>query len=783
MKSICFQPVLLRFVVWLLLAFMAGKPVCSGQSNWPDGVISGLQHVGAIHFYVTSSDLEILLCQKDATESRRGLTAILTGPDGVVYHRETLLTPETDPPGAVQSVTIRVKGLSEGVYTLLIISERSRHLDEHIIGFSTNASHYVINSGAAHVDSERKESIVFNGGDEPVSVFFKPVGPVFRIEATHLPEGIQPLELRDGDNQLVQTIAVHNGEAISTSLTNNKPGIWELRLPVKKGRILIEGLNHKFLADQKPLPFWATSRDHYFDLEKVHWLLDPRRFSRYADPGEQGSIVFTVFNNSKEPKMFNLEIEAEKFPGTVRVEPARLSLSAGSTADAKIYYKLAPDATRKAYSLKLFAVDKAGGLKTYALAELKPGQDNRQPVTLPIPLNIYEHSQSYFSYEPAFPRENQLYFDTENRPWTVTRGSLKVFAGNEWKSVPVAEGKDVSFPSSVIGSDHEGNVYTIVNIRGKPHLLRTNSSFESYLSALPEGGGYWVETWMGGQTTQHIPIVTRYLLNPEKKQVATWARVHDFQIFIPQFKDKTLTVGSPVLISDNCVGMSAHSGIPSAVASEGDLVYLVWGETSDPAGKDPGVPNYTSTYNRATGALSQPQFLAFSPPVNDVHNISSVLVDKKGVRHVIVGAHGRPFQHLTAATGSDQWTSPVTISNIDQTYVGAVLDETDRIHLFFRGWRRGMEFPGSMNAGLFYQSMSPGGTWSQPVLFASPGLNNYSIFYHRVTTDRRGRTYISFTYWPTWTVYRDSFRQGTGPFQNRVVLFSDNGVEWHLLDK
>src|SRR5690606_39065820 len=133
-------------------------------------------------------------------------------------------------------------------------------------------------------------------------------------------------------------------------------------------------------------------------------------------------------------------------------------------------------------------------------------------------------------------------------------------------------------------------------------------------------------------------------------QVARWARIHDFQIFIPQFQNNSLSVGNAILVSDNCVGMSAHSGIPSAVASEGDLVHLVWGETSDPQGDDPGVLNYTATYNRMTYNIYQPLFLSFSPPVNDLHNISSILVNSNGTRHVVVGAHGRPFQHLTAAS-------------------------------------------------------------------------------------------------------------------------------------
>lgn len=770
-------------LTWALLIGTASKHESLAQTSWPSGTISGLQHTGAIHFYVTSSNLEIELHQKDATKNRRGLTAILTGPDGVIHDKKVLLTPENEPVGTIQSATLKANNLREGVYSLLIISEHTRHLNEHTIAFSTNASLYMINSGAAHQDSERKEPIVFNGEDKPVSIFFKPNKGTFNVEVTHLPDGSAPLELRDGADQLIQKIQVDNGRAVSTDITNNFSGIWELKLPAQKGQIFIDGLNHNFPSDKRPLPVWTTSRQHYFDLEKVHWLIDPRRFARNVNSGEQGEIEFTVYNNSNGATTVNLQAIVDQVPGTAQVTPNQLQLPAGSTSTARVNYQLSQNASAGTYPFHLLASDATNNLQSFALGELKLDQANNQPIALPIPLNIYEHNQPYFAYEPSFPRENQIYYDVDNQPWVVTPDALNVFVDNEWKNVPVAPGQNVSFPSSVIGSDLQGNMYTIANVAGRPHLLRTDKNFENYLAPLPEGGTYMVETWMGGQTSHHIPIVTRYRRNPEKKQVARWARVHDLHIFIPQFTNNSLDAGDPILVSDNCVGMSAHSGIPSAVASEADLIHLVWGETSDPQGDDPGVPNYTSTYNRVTNTLSPPQFLAFSPPVNDVHNISSILIDSKGTRHIIVGAHGRPFQYLKTASGSNQWTAPVTISEIDQTYVGAVLDHNDQIHLFFRGWRRNDEFPGSLNAALFYQCMGQDGTWNQPVLFATPGLNNYSIFYHRVTTNRQGRTYVSFTYWSTWTAYRDSFRAGAGPRQNRLVLYSDNGQNWFVLNK
>lgn len=770
------------FITWAVITGLS-TVTSQAQNSWPEHTISGLQHTGAIHFYITEPNLVVHIHQKDATRSRRGLTAMLTGPDGVVHDKQLLLTPESQPLGTLQSATIQAENLREGVYTLFIISERSRHLDEHTIAFSTNASKFVINSGAAHVDSERKEAIVFKDANEAPSVYFKPVLPQFAIEITDLSSDETPVEVWDGHQRLVKSVTPVEGKVTLNGLTDNQSGVWELRLPTTSGRVLIEGLNHKFAAGQKLLPIWAPSRQNYFDLNDLHWLLDPRRQAKRATPAQKGKMDFSVYNNSDRPMSLTFSMGSTDFPGKLKLHPRRLTLQSGASSRVSVHYKIPKKTLQESFRFQLVGRDEEQGAQTYALGELKLNYDPQKPVELPIPLNIYEHNQSYFAYEPTYPRENQMYFDVENRAWVVTPDSLNVLVDNEWKKVRVALGKRVNFPSSVIGFDQEGNIYTIVNIDQKPHLLRTNKDFQNYLAPLPEGGNYWVETWMGGQTTSHLPIVTRYLLNPNREQIAMWSRVHDLQILIPEFKEGKLQVGAPILISNNCVGMSAHSGIPSAVASEGDLVHIVWGETSDPKGKDPGVPNYTTTYDRRTGKLTPPRFLAYSPPVNDVHNISSILVDSKGTRHVVIGAHGRPFQHLTARSGSDEWSEPQKISDIDQTYVGAVLDKEDRITLFFRGWRRDLEFPSSMNAGLFYQRMETNGTWAKPVLFAVPGFNNYSIFYHRVTTNREGRVYVSFTYWSTWTAYRDSFRNGAGPLRDRVVLYSDNGADWFVLNE
>src|SRR5690606_24630023 len=130
------------------------------------------------------------------------------------------------------------------------------------------------------------------------------------------------------------------------------------------------------------------------------------------------------------------------------------------------------------------------------------------------------------------------------------------------------------------------------------------------------------------------------------------------------------------------------------------------------------------TYHRNNAVLSPKVFIAHAPPVNDVHNTSSILMDSRQNRHIITGAHNRPFIHRTAAKGSERWSAPEQVSTLEQTYVGALPDAHAGIHLLYRIWQRGSHFPGLFNTALYYQykTAEVGTTWSDPQPFALPAL-------------------------------------------------------------
>jgi hypothetical protein len=747
----------------------------------------GLKHAGAVYFYAQPGTLNVTLWKHDLSgdPASRALTAVLAGPDGTIHQRLQLTAPAGEAGRRVEA-TLQANVARAGIYTLLLSANSDQYLNSQVIGFSTNAAQYMISSGAGHTDTARQEPIILDGAQKPFGIFFKPAPGAFDIKISALPGDAKIIEMYDATGQSVRTFNVAEGkvEASFAATDGVREGIWELRLPSQKGNVLIEGVNYGWAKTQKPLPVWATSREHYFDLSQMHWLLSPRRFARKAQPGEKGAVSFTLFNNSATPMPVELRLDAPPQTGKMSVSVSRLELAPGARKSVAVQYALPASLPDGKYDFTLIARNASSNLQAFALGELRVSRapQKKAAMDLPIQLQLFEHDQFQFAYEPEYSRFNQFYFDSANRPWQVTRLGLQTLIGDQWKTVTLPAPADgsaeiVRYITSTIGTDNAGHAYTIVERGGKTYLLRADATtLQGQLAELPAGGKYTIETFMGGKSSLYPPAVLRYVVQKDKAQITFWSRVHHLQAFIPKIADGKLQIGPPILISDNCVGFSDHSGITNPVAADGDKLHFIWGETSDPKKNDPGVPTYTSTYDRKTGALSKPILLAYSPPVNDIHNMSTILVDSSGQRHAIIGSHGQPFQYLRADAGSDTWSTPKEVTQMNPTYIGAVLDENDDLHMFFRQWRREAQFTG---AELGYQQMKKGGEWKPQKAFAIAALPGYSVFYHRLTTDRTGRLYLSFEYWSTWSPYRESYPDAA----KRPLYFTsaDHGQSWQIV--
>ena len=59
-----------------------------------------------------------------------------------------------------------------------------------------------------------------------------------------------------------------------------------------------------------------------------------------------------------------------------------------------------------------------------------------------------------------------------------------------------------------------------------------------------------------------------------------------------------------------------------------------------------------------------------------------------------------------------------------------------------------------------------------------PPVAGYSIYYHKLTIDRHGWLYLSYSYWTSDTTYQDDYPDR---YHNRAIVVSkDGGRTWKL---
>ena len=263
---------------------------------------------------------------------------------------------------------------------------------------------------------------------------------------------------------------------------------------------------------------------------------------------------------------------------------------------------------------------------------------------------------------------------------------------------------------------------------------------------------------------------------------------------MPRREGDKLVLGQPVLVSDNCLGACQHSGGPASTATRDRRTTIVWGEVT---GDDkPGVPEYAATYDAATGKLGEKVHLGYAPPVNDVHNVPAITMDAAGTLHVLTGAHGDHFRYLRSLRPNDAaggFTEPEDILRAGfigeydqapgrgrQTYISLVCGPDGTLYTAYRQWRRGVDeyHPGEIYAALSFQRKPPGGPWSAARPLVIPPLSGYSIYYHKLTIDHRGRLFCSYSYFSGQEAYQSDW---PSPYLNSAVLTSaDGGSTWRF---
>ena len=231
-------------------------------------------------------------------------------------------------------------------------------------------------------------------------------------------------------------------------------------------------------------------------------------------------------------------------------------------------------------------------------------------------------------------------------------------------------------------------------------------------------------------------------------------------------------MGEPILISRKCIGLAAHSGIPSSVVSRGGKVHVVWAEATEPDEKVPGVPTFVVTYDRATGHAESTCAGGLRRPAERHPQFPSITMDSQGYLHVLAGTHGKPFQYARSLQPND------AVGRLDRGGAGGQGPAADvhrpgvrsrrhaALDVSAMALRRSASSPQPPgNAGL--PAQTPGQPWEEPRILVVPPFSEYSVYYHRLTIDPQGRLFLSYDYWSTFWFYRNDH-----PGRRRSLLTS-----------
>jgi hypothetical protein len=751
---------------------------------------------GGVYFLAEPGELVVEVVKRDRNrnDATTELRALLVSPDRNVLQEEFI--PDDGEPtgeglGPPQTVTLRTDVERRGIYALNITVSRDRYGNNMRWGFRTNCENYIVETARGHRDRRHEEPIVLNS-QEPATVAFHPREGAFNIEVAETPEDAAPPTLYAADGTQIGTLTKKDDGVFAMTVPANEHRAsvpWELHLPSAWCSIHAGGLTRWDGGD--PIMnscLWTPDPDSWFAFIPNRWLLTPYHRYVYADPGDEGELTLRAHNNATFERGFELAVEFVGDTCPVELETYDLTLGPNEAQPVPVRYVMPDGEGPHEVHVRVTPAD-TPEVSTYASIILKPGQAPAESaLDMPIELQPYAHENAQFGYLAEYPTHYQPYFDLQNRPYMRTAAGITTWRDGEWVDTVVNdavtsrpesfEDQQIRVPSTKIAFDADGGVYLPASCAGSNGLLHSTDGGRTFAAyEIPGKRGHMdIDQFSGHNVPEGPPPFVRFrrtMRDPDHR----WRSLNDLELFVPEMVDGKIEIGEPTLITKACIGLSAHSGIPSSVVSRGDYVHVAWGEATDPAEDVPGVPTYVATYDRTTGTLSEPHLIGYGPPANDVHNSPSITMDSDGDPHVLIGTHGRPFQHSSPKKDGEGWTDPVLAGEgLSQTYIGMVCGPDDTLHVVFRLWRYGEPYPHSSHGTLSYQRKKPGQPWEEPRILVRAPFTEYSVFYHRLTIDQQGRLFISYDYWSTHWFYRNDH-----PGDRRKVMMSpDGGETWKM---
>ena len=688
-----------------------------------------------------------------------------------------------------QVAEIRTEIKTTGIHSLIV----SGRCHEVVYGIKTNCELCVV-----------EEKLLLNNSSVAGQVWFQPPEEEFtiRIQAKHNP-GIQKVPLVDADGAAVHVFDLQKAAKDKILKLNAQQGarngLWHFDIGRMDVEMHIGGVR-----------YWSSKRESYFNPGNRVSLMIPRSATRLVPPGGAASVTYRLRNRLQEAIRALVRVDpAESLRCRVVTPSGRVSLEPKQVLDVKVEAVVAQDADegKEVETCVTLSIDGRPELSSGALLRVRVGQPRgAEALALPIVLRPFTHEAALFGYAPGYVC-NEVYFDPKNRAFirqrklrvTETTG-ITVLEDGLWTYRSFMDALRAAHPAftgacdggggfagAKIAFDDRGGAYTLLRARRREQfkqcvLVFTPDDGRTFQILDLPGHAFDIEQFTGHNPPTGPPAVLVYRRTAAHAR-AKWGAVHDLLLYLPRRVDDRVELGKPVTVSKRCLGSCQHSGGPGSVVTRSGKTHIVWGDVTDE--NLPGVPSYVATYNHAAGTLTPPVFLAHAPPVDDVHNVPGVCLDSRGHIHAITGAHGRPFIYRRSLKPNDVTgglTDPVPVlTDGRQTYLSLVCDPEDTLHIAYRQWRDDRPYHGGQSfAALSTQSKPRDGAWSPAKPMVIAPVPGYSIYYHKLTIDRRGRLFLSYNHWTSDKVYREDFPER---YHHRAIMTSvDRGKTWKLAE-
>ena len=780
----------------LLLLVVMLSSVTYGKQE--DAMSLRLGGCGGVYLYASAGQLWVEVQKQDLNirGNRTHLHAILFGPDRSVVDEAWIGDDgqaARSGPGPVQRILLRTKVRRPGVYGLNITVTQDRYGENVSWGFRTNCRKYLVETSRGHKDARHEEPIVLRNAGREGDVGFMPGIKPFSIDVSGLTKRVKDLLIYDADGKEIATLAVSPEGKTRHDFPADKSRegkLWRLHLSDAQAVIKIDGVTRWERGEAwENLSLWTPDLSSWFPFHENRWLLTPYSRNVYADAGSEGTAGFTLHNNSSRPKRVKLSLEFdEDAVWSAELPKTEVELAANSSVQVPLSYRVPSKGAEWKCYVRASVLDETG-FSTWSSVTLHRGIAPAQsPAKVPLKLEPYRHENEQFGYLPEYPLDSQVYFDMDNRPFIIANNGVFSMRDNAWAKTTTAYRADTkaTIPIRPVGTkiafDQNNDVYLLGRDNRSTVLFRSGDHGATFTAwRVPGSGSFDIEQFSGHNLTSGPPPLARFRQTARDPKLI-WRRINDLDLILPAKRsDGSIVMGDPITVSKKCIGISAHSGIPSAIVSRADKVHITWGEATPPEDRKPGVPTYVATYNRSTRELGSPVLVGYGPPANDVHNSPCITMDSKGYLHVLIGTHGRTFKYarsVSSNSAGDGWTKAEEVGpGLRQTYVGMVCDPDNALHLVFRLWLSDNKyFPAGHYANLAYMSKLPGEKWSDARPLVVAPFSEYSIFYHRLTIDRKGALFLSYDYWSTFWFYRTDHRGN----RRSLLMSPDSGNTWKL---